>query len=144
MKERVRAVLLSGNDTLLVIKRARQGVAPYCVIVGGGVEVSDASREDALLREVREEVAGEARIVRLLHQLENSKGETELFYLARIDRWSFEDRSGPEFTRTDRGEYLLEEIPLTVEALDSINLMPPEFASVLREAVRRGDLQSPQ
>ncbi|WP_395295452.1 NUDIX domain-containing protein [Kitasatospora hibisci] len=139
MQHRVRAVLLTPNNTTLLIKRIRPGIDPYWVIVGGKIEPTDASPEDALRREVREEIAGEAQIVSLLHTLEADE-ERQDFYLATIDSWSFEDRTGPEFSQEGRGEYLLEEIPLTIEALDAINLLPQEIASVLREAVERGEL----
>ncbi|MFF2352265.1 NUDIX domain-containing protein [Kitasatospora sp. NPDC058115] len=134
MQHRVRAVLLTPHSTLLLIKRIRPGVDPYWVIVGGRVEPTDAGPEEALVREVREEVGGEAEIVGLLHTVEGD-GERQDFYLATIEKWSFEDRSGPEFSQEGRGEYLLEEIPLTTEALDPINLLPPEIATVLRAAV---------
>ncbi|MFI9047345.1 NUDIX domain-containing protein [Streptomyces sp. NPDC053427] len=140
MKQRVRAILITPDNTMLLMKRIRPGIAPYWVIVGGGVEDSDATREDALLREVREEIAGEAEIVHLLHQLENPKGEPEYFYVARIKRWNFDDKTGPEFQRDDRGEYFLDEIPLTTEALADVNLLPEEITHVLRAALERGDL----
>jgi 8-oxo-dGTP pyrophosphatase MutT (NUDIX family) len=139
MQHRVRAVLLTPNNTTLLIKRIRPGIDPYWVIVGGKIEPTDASPEDALQREVREEIAGEAEIVSLLHTLETDE-ERQDFYLATIDNWSFEDRTGPEFSQEGRGEYLLEEIPLTTEALDAINLLPQAIAVVLREAVDRGEL----
>ncbi|WDT53537.1 NUDIX domain-containing protein [Streptomyces sp. G7(2002)] len=142
MKQRVRAILITPDNTLLLMRRVRAGIAPYWVIIGGGVEDTDASREDALLREVREEIAGEAEITRLLHQLENAQGETEYFYLAHIGKWNFDDRTGPEFQRDDRGEYLLDEIPLTTEALASVNLLPEEISNVLREALERGELHA--
>ncbi|MET8699155.1 hypothetical protein ABZW10_09835 [Kitasatospora sp. NPDC004723] len=53
---------------------------------------------------------------------------------------SFEDRTGPEFSQEGRGEYLLEEIPLTADALDEVNLLPQDFAAGLRDAVERGEL----
>ncbi|MFF3842798.1 NUDIX domain-containing protein [Streptomyces sp. NPDC001930] len=140
MKQRVRAVLVTPSGTTLVIKRIRPGVDPYWVIVGGGVEENDATREEALLREVREEIAGDAEIVRLLHEMENAKGEKEFFYLARIDTWDFENRTGPEFDRTDRGEYILEEVPLTAKAIADLNLLPGEISTVLCHALDRGDL----
>ncbi|MEY9942170.1 NUDIX domain-containing protein [Streptacidiphilus sp. MAP5-3] len=140
MTERVRAILITPNNTMLFIKRIRPGIAPYWVTVGGGVEDTDASRHAALLREIGEEIAGTAQILRQLHEMENDKGEKELFYLALVERWNFADRTGPEFSRTDRGEYLLEEVPLSTQALDQVNLMPPEFAAVLRQAVEHGDL----
>ncbi|MEV6972528.1 NUDIX domain-containing protein [Kitasatospora sp. NPDC093806] len=139
MKHRVRAVLLTPNNTLLLIKRVRPGIDPYWVIVGGKIEPTDASPEEALLREVREEIAGEAQIVRHLHTVETDT-DHEDFYLATIEKWSFEDRTGPEFDQEGRGEYLLEEVPLTAEAIEAINLLPQEIAAVLREAVERGEL----
>ncbi|MFD9602879.1 NUDIX domain-containing protein [Streptomyces sp. NPDC059970] len=140
MKQRVRAVLITPDNHMLAIKRIRPGIAPYWVIVGGGVEESDPSHEAALLREVREEIAGDATIVRLLHKMENAKGEPEYFYLARIEAWDFENRTGPEFARSDRGQYRLEEIPLTAEAIGALNLLPEEISAVLRQALERGDL----
>ncbi|MFI1205587.1 NUDIX domain-containing protein [Streptomyces sp. NPDC020883] len=142
MTQRVRAVLITPDDTMLLMKRLRPGIAPYWVIIGGGVEASDASREDALLREIREEIAGEAEIVRLLHQLDNPKGEAEYFYLARISKWNFADRTGPEFQRDDRGEYILDEIPLTAKAVSELNLLPEQISAVLRESLDRGDLRT--
>ncbi|MDH6113961.1 ADP-ribose pyrophosphatase YjhB (NUDIX family) [Kitasatospora sp. MAP12-15] len=143
MQERVRAVLLTPDNTLLLIKRIRPGIPPYWVIVGGKVEATDASREDALRREVREEIAGEAEIVRLLHTIKTDD-ERQDFYLATIAKWNFEDRTGPEFSQEGRGEYVLEEIPFTAEALDAVNLLPKDFASVLREAIERGELLTAQ
>lgn len=134
MIERVRAVLVTADHTMLVIRRNRPGIPAYWVLPGGGVEPSDESREAALHRETHEEIAGKADIIRLLHTME-SDHERQLFYLARIATRSFEDRTGPEFSAEDRGEYTLEEIPLTPEGLNGIDLKPEEIAHVLRGAI---------
>ncbi|MFF5925354.1 NUDIX hydrolase [Streptomyces hydrogenans] len=139
MIERVRAVLVTADDTMLVIRRTRPGIPEYWVLPGGGVEPGDASREAALHREIHEEIAGKADIVRLLHTVETDD-ERQLFYLARIATWSFEDRTGPEFSAEGRGAYALEEVPLTVEGLDGIDLKPEEIAHILRGAVCAGSL----
>ncbi|MFJ4339361.1 NUDIX domain-containing protein [Streptomyces sp. NPDC088915] len=139
MIERVRAVLVTADDTMLVIRRTRPGIPEYWVLPGGGVEPGDASREAALHREIHEEIAGKADIVRLLHTME-SADERQLFYLARITTWSFDDRTGPEFSAEGRGAYALEEIPLTLKGLDGIDLKPEEIAHVLRGAIRAGGL----
>ncbi|MFF1422139.1 NUDIX domain-containing protein [Streptomyces sp. NPDC058280] len=139
MMERVRAVLVTADDTMLVIRRTRPGIPEYWVLPGGGVEPSDESREAALHREIHEEIAGKADIIRLLHTME-SDDERQLFYLARIATWSFDDRTGPEFSAEGRGEYALEEIPLTMEGLDGIDLKPEEIAHVLRGAINAGSL----
>ncbi|MEV7592163.1 NUDIX domain-containing protein [Streptomyces sp. NPDC089922] len=139
MKERVRAVLVTADDTMLVIRRTKPGVPAYWVLPGGGVEPGDESREAALHREIHEEIAGKADIIRLLHTTESDE-ERQLFYLARITTWSFDDRTGPEFSAEGRGAYALEEIPLTVEGLDGIDLRPEEIAHVLRGAISTGSL----
>ncbi|MFC0042751.1 NUDIX hydrolase [Actinomadura rayongensis] len=139
MPHRVRAVLLTPAGTLLLMKRLKPGQRPYWVVVGGGVEPNDASPEDALLREIREEVGGSATILRHLHTIDRGD-ERQDFYLAAIDTWSAADRTGPEFDRPDRGEYLLEEIPATTQALDALHLLPEEFAVTLRNAVEHGEL----
>ncbi|MGW1126782.1 NUDIX hydrolase [Streptomyces sp. NPDC002526] len=134
MIERVRAVLVTPDHTMLVIRRTRPGRPVYWVLPGGGVEPTDESREAALHREIHEEIAGKADIVRLLHTME-SDGERQLFYLARIATWSFDDRTGPEFSAEGRGEYALEEIPLTLEGLDGIDLKPEDIVHVLRGVI---------
>ncbi|MFI5532183.1 NUDIX domain-containing protein [Kitasatospora sp. NPDC051853] len=140
MKQRVRAVLVTPAGTMLLIKRIRPGVNPYAVLVGGGVEDTDATLEEALLREIREEIAGVGRIERPFAELTNDKGEVEHFYVVGIEDWNFADRTGPEFSHDDRGEYLLEEVPLTVEAVGALNLMPPQVKDRLVAAVAAGDL----
>lgn len=143
MKQRVRAVLLTDHGTMLVINRIRPGIPPYQVLVGGGVEPEDAGLEAALLREVREEIAGEVADLRPFCLPENDKGEAEYFYTAQILSWNFDDRTGPEFQRDDRGEYLLEEVPLTIEAIGALNLMPPQVKDALLDAIKEGALTAP-
>ncbi|WP_399933785.1 hypothetical protein [Streptomyces kanamyceticus] len=57
----------------------------------------DEFREAALHRQSHEEIAGKADIMRLLHTME-CDDEHRLFYLDRIATWSFEDRTGPQFS----------------------------------------------
>ncbi|KIQ65367.1 hypothetical protein TR51_15745 [Kitasatospora griseola] len=143
MKQRVRAVLLTERGTMLVVNRVRPGIDPYQVLVGGGVEDQDTGLESALLREIREEIAGEATDLRPFRRLPNDKGEIEHFYTARITAWNFDDRTGPEFSRDDRGEYLLQEVPLTADALGALNLMPPQIRTALLDAIDDGTLVTP-
>ncbi|MBV6699366.1 NUDIX domain-containing protein [Kitasatospora aureofaciens] len=140
MIQRVRAILVTPNDGLLLIKRVRPGRDPYWVFPGGHVESDDSSLEAALDREIHEEIAGKAKILSLVHVLEDDEQQQQMFYLCEIAHWSFDDRTGDEFTEADRGEYALEEIPLTSEALSTLNLMPPETAGILRDAVAAGRL----
>jgi hypothetical protein len=69
--------------------------------------------------------------------------QRQYFYLACIGSWSEADRTGPEFDDPDRGEYRLEEVPLTVQALDAVSPDPEEITALLREAVRAGPTWPP-
>jgi len=137
--ERVRAVLVTESGKALLIKRIRPGMHPYWVLPGGHVDPDDPSLEAALSREIREELAGEPEVLSLLH-IHQSEDERQLFYLGRIRRWSFADRTGLEFREDGRGEYVLEEVPLTLDALGTIDLKPDQIAAFLRSAIERGDL----
>lgn len=132
MKERVRAILITPGGNLLTIKRVRPQVEPYWVLPGGGVEPDDASLETALHREIREELAGDATVYSLVH-IEEQDGERQYFYLARIRRWDPARRSGPEFADPARGEYIVEEVPLTPAALARIALKPEPVAELLAQ-----------
>ncbi len=137
MNERVRAILITPAGTMLVIRRVRPGEPPYWVLPGGGVEPGDASLEAALTREIWEEVAGVPEVAGLLTVL-TSERERGYYYLARIRQWSFADRTGPEFSEPGSGSYELQELSLTAEALDSVDLKPDDLAAWLR-AILAGD-----
>lgn len=137
MIERVRAVLVTPAGTMLAIRRDRPGRPVYWVLPGGHVDPGDHDAEAALRREITEEVAGEPQIVSLLYIL-RGEDERQYFYLARISSWSFEDRTGPEFSEPGRGEYRLEEIPLTTDGLSAVNLKPDPVAALLREIIGTG------
>ncbi|MET8980904.1 NUDIX domain-containing protein [Streptomyces sp. NPDC004539] len=137
MIERVRALLPTPSRALLLIRRTRPGVPVYWVTPGGKVEPTDVTHEDALRRELREEIAGVADSLRLLWTLDEGESRN-YFYLAPITTWSFEDRSGPEFSAPGTGEYHLDEIPLTHEALDAVNLRPVGLRRLLHGALEDG------
>ncbi|MEW1845410.1 NUDIX domain-containing protein [Nonomuraea angiospora] len=132
MKTRVRGVLVTPGNGVLTIKRVRPAMAPYWVLPGGGVEDSDASLEEALLREVREELAGKARIHSLIHVIDGAE-ERQLFFLATIESWDPAKRTGPEFAEPARGEYLVQEVPLSAAGIASIDLKPEQVAELLAE-----------
>ena len=130
MTNRVRALLITPDSDLLTIRRVRPGQAPYWVLPGGGVEDGE-DLEAALARELREEIAATADIHGLLYILDH--GARQYFYLARARSWSASaaDRSGPEFTDPNRGEYHLQPVPLTAEAVQQIDLKPGALAQFL-------------
>ena len=138
MIERVRAILVTDDDRLLVIRRNRSGVPVYWVLPGGHVEPDDADLASALHRELREELAGEAEVHALVQVLnEGDASGRQHIYLARIHTWQFDQRTGPEFADCDpaRGAYELDEVQLTADALAAIDLKPTRTAELLHEAI---------
>ncbi|MCX5303019.1 NUDIX hydrolase [Streptomyces sp. NBC_00160] len=126
-----RAILLDG-DELVLIKRTRPGRDPYWVAVGGGVEASDPSIEDALHREVFEELGGKLSRAELVHLitdvLEDGVGVQHIF-AARLERMDIEARTGAEFDMAERGGYEVVHVPFTAAAIRQLNLMPPALAA---------------
>jgi 8-oxo-dGTP pyrophosphatase MutT (NUDIX family) len=133
--ERVRAIVLTPVNTILVIKRIRPGASPYWVLPGGHADDTDNSLEDALRRELREELGGDATILRLVNVI-HRETERQYFYLATMDNWSFADRTGPEFSQAGRGTYELEEIPSAADDVEALDLKPDEIAEFLTSALR--------
>ncbi|MFG1754916.1 NUDIX hydrolase [Streptosporangium sandarakinum] len=131
MRERVRGVLITPVGRLMLIKRIRPGVAPYWVLPGGGVEDGDATLEAALHREVHEELAGAATICSLIHVIEGD--DRQYVFLARVHTWDPARRSGPEFADPARGDYVVEEVPLTAAGLAGITLVPASVARLLAD-----------
>ena len=132
MIERVRAIVLTPANTILVIKRTRPGEAPYCVLPGGHIDETDDSLEDALRRELREELAGDATILRLVDVIYRET-ERQYFYLATMDTWSFADRTGPS-SANQAGQDELEEISSRPEAVAAV-AKPDEIAVFLASAL---------
>lgn len=137
MKERVRAVLITPDQQLLTMRRTRPGQGSYWVLAGGGVEDSDPDCESALRRELHEELAATADIHSLLHILEQAD-ERQYIYLVRIRAWTFADRTGPEFTDPTRGDYQLDQFPLTATALHAVIFKPDEIGALLGDYLAAG------
>lgn len=138
MIERVRAILITPAGTMLAIKRTKPGRDPYWVLPGGHVSDSDDCLEAALAREIREELAAHIESPLLVHVLERET-ERQYFYAARVTSWLFADRTGPEFSEPGRGQYELEEIPLTRDAVASLNLKPDAISAFLVTALQGDD-----
>lgn len=135
-ERRVRGILLTRSDGVLLIKRIRPGLEPYWVFPGGGVEQTDPTLEDALAREIREELGGDPVVLKLVHVLERRKGagvERESYFVGEIHAWNPSLRSGPEFLRSDSGQYIYDEVPLRPDVLATLNIKPDEMKEWLVE-----------
>lgn len=118
---------VEGND-LVLIKRTRPGQEPCLVTIGGGIEPEDASVEDALRREIAEEVGGAGDAV--TDQLDGGVGVQRLF-IARLVAMDLAMRTGTEFAKPERGGYEVVRVPFVADALATLDapLMPPAIRS---------------
>lgn len=132
INQRVRAILLTGNNTILFIKRLKphHSAEPYWVAPGGGVERYDQSLMDTLERELCEELGATATVVDTAFILEHEKAGKQLeehFFVCKLEHYDLALRHGPEFDDPDRGQYLPEEILLDETELQNINIKTPEM-----------------
>jgi 8-oxo-dGTP pyrophosphatase MutT (NUDIX family) len=132
---RVRGIVTKDFSSILLIKRARPGVAPYWVFPGGGIEQYDANAEAALLRELAEEIGAEVEVLKLAFDFERQTASDtttrESFYLCRLLNQNLNSRTGPEFGDPSRGTYDLEWIPVQIKTLEATNIKPDELKSFM-------------
>lgn len=136
MKTRCAGIVKFGEGIALMhrrnVKKQENSTKPYgeyYVFPGGGLEEDDASVEDGVKREIKEEFGIEVKVIR--KQYENIvPGElAEYIYLCEYVSGEFGTGSGPEFSNdpayADRGEYLpeivdknkIKDLPLIPEIL---------------------------
>jgi 8-oxo-dGTP pyrophosphatase MutT (NUDIX family) len=112
------------------------GRAPYWVTPGGGVEPEDASVEDALHRELFEELGATAKVVRqvfLTSQPKDTGIGVHHYFLARVLSMDLALRSGPEFREPVRGTYDVEHVDLRDgAALAGVDLVPAALKAFVR------------
>lgn len=131
INRRVRAILLTKNGSVLLIKRVKPNSAvPYWVAPGGGVERYDTGLHDTLRRELDEELGAEAKILARAFVLEHRKAGKQLeehFFVCQLEDYDVSKRFGPEFEDPARGQYIPEEIPLDAATLVNLNIKTPEM-----------------
>lgn len=129
--KRVRAILLTGDDSVLLIKRVKPNKkASYWVAPGGGVEHYDKDLIASLERELREELGAVATVLDIAFVLEHKKAGKQLeehFFVCRLHDYDLSKRYGPEFSDPAKGDYIPEKIPLEPIALSRINIKTPEL-----------------
>lgn len=136
INQRVRAILLTGDGSILLIKRVKPDrSAPYWVAPGGGVEWTDFDLIAALERELYEELGAAATVLATAFVLEHEKAGKQLeehFFVCLLRDFDLSKRYGPEFNDPARGEFILEFIPLDSASLDDIRFKTPELRDWMR------------
>ena len=131
INQRVRAILLTGDGSALMIKRVKpKNAAPYWVAPGGGVEWTDLDLYGALERELYEELGADATVLATAFVLEHEKAGKQLeehFFVCLLDGFDLSKRYGPEFDDPARGQFIPEFIPLERAQLEAIRFQTPEL-----------------
>ncbi|MFF7408802.1 NUDIX domain-containing protein [Streptomyces platensis] len=140
VKRNARVILLDGEE-LVLIKRTRPGRDPYWVTVGGGVEETDKSIEDALHREVFEELGGTITTPQLVFLITDAMDAgigVQHIFAARLSSIDLDARTGTEFAKSERGSYEVVRVPFTAKLVKALTLMPSvlgEFIAANTEAI---------
>ena len=139
INQRVRAILLTGDGSILLIKRVKPDrSAPYWVAPGGGVEWTDFDLITALERELYEELGAAATVLATAFVLEHVKAGKQLeehFFVCLLHDFDLSKRYGPEFSDPARGEYIPEFVPLDNAPLDGIRFKTPELRDWMRRHI---------
>ncbi|GAB4085950.1 hypothetical protein GCM10028784_25800 [Myceligenerans cantabricum] len=136
-----RGIVIDDDGRLVLIKRTKPGQAPYWTSPGGGVEEADATVEDALRRELAEELgatAGGYQQVFVSSDLTDAGVAIQYFFIARLTSLNLTERYGSEFSKPERGGYDLDYVPLSDDSLVAIDLKPAalkEFVLANRDAL---------
>lgn len=136
-----RGIVIDVEGRLVLIKRTKPGQDPYWTSPGGGVEDTDATVEDALRRELAEELGATAdgyQQVFMSSDLTDAGVAIQYFFVARLVSLNLTERYGPEFSNPERGGYGLDYVPLRDDSLDAIDLKPAvlkEFVLANRDAL---------
>ncbi len=132
MNQRVRAIIIRQNKILL-IKRVKPNET-YWVIPGGGIEKGE-TKEQALIREIKEELGLDIKPKELFLKRKSDKsgmeGITEYFFTADIVGGKLGSGKGPEYEPNSsyQGKYELEWVDIF--DLSKIDLKPQEVKDLI-------------
>jgi ADP-ribose pyrophosphatase YjhB (NUDIX family) len=123
----VRAILIDDQGRLILIRRTKQGQAPYWTAPGGRVEDGDGSAEDALRRELAEELGAEAgRIsqVFLIRSPSAAGMAVQHFFVARLRHMDETARAGREPADLSAAGDSVDRVDLRGDDLAAVDLRP--------------------
>ena len=134
-RHRVAAILLDDDGRLIMFQRIRKGREVYYVAPGGGVEPSDGSPEAALRRELCEELGAKVDIVSLAFEQSREVPavgfQFETYYYCLVHKIQPSKVHASEFGDPEKGKFVQIRTEPTLEALHSLNILPPELKSFL-------------
>lgn len=133
---RVAGIVVLENHVLV----CREDDDPYVMLPGGRVEMGEASAP-ALVREIREEMAMEARVGEMALTSESfylrdgeAFHEMGLFYRMRLPAEARPGGRSPWLVRPDEGHVLsFDWVPLSGDALERVDLLPRFLPALLRD-----------
>lgn len=123
----VRAIVLDSDARVVLLRRTRPDREVYWTAPGGTVEPDDASLEDALRRELAEELGASAdRFSRvfLFSAVNNAMLTVQYVYVCRLVTMDLSARHGPEFNDPGRGRFDPDPVSLLGEGLTRVALKP--------------------
>ncbi len=132
---RAAAFIIHGNEIAL-IKRQRGGRL-YYVFPGGQLEEKE-SPEQAVVREIEEELGLKVHVDRLLVKLAN-RGKTQYYFLTHVTGGKFGTGAGPEMQGLyppERGSYHPVWMPMANILKE--NVVPREVAEIVSMSTRHG------
>ena len=131
MRVRSAAILIQ-NNSLALMERRRDG-RHYFSFPGGGVDAGETP-EQAVVREAREELGIEVRVIRLAVEVW-FRGNQQFFFLVEQTGGTFGTGTGEEFASTAdpaRGTY--DPIWMPLEQVTAQNVLPKQVAELVAKS----------
>lgn len=132
MKNRAAGILIQEGKILLIhrIKEIEGKIREYYVIPGGGIEEYETI-EDAVIREIKEEVGIDVEIIQNKSKyILEEENKIQYFMLVKQLSGEFGTGTGPEFTDESyakNGKYLIEMVSIEDILNNKINMVPEEI-----------------
>ncbi|MCK9931751.1 NUDIX hydrolase [Frankia sp. Mgl5] len=127
VRRTARGIVIDENGRLVLFRRTFPKRKPYWSTPGGGVDPEDASVEDALHRELAEELGAVVDRVQQVYVTAAPRGEgmnLQHFFVCRLVSMDLDRRTGAEFGNPTKGRYAVERIDLRGKKLARYDLQP--------------------
>lgn len=119
--------------------KKREDYNEYYTFPGGGLEKGETP-EEGTIREIKEELGIDVKIVKKLYELDSEKfNQFEIFYLCEYIKGEFGTGDGPEFNNDPKyiesGKFIPEIIP--VEKIKDTLILPLEIKKKLIQDIEK-------